>query len=139
MLSRLEATTTQPGTSQPQATWLSSAHRDALQQLAAAARQRLGADQCGQCRQCLPCPQQVPIPALLRLRNLALGHGMQAFASERYGLIGRAGHWWEQVDAGACERCGDCLPRCPLQLPIPDLLADTHQRLAAPPRRRLWG
>lgn len=119
--------------------WLNARQRACLEQLAAAGRERLGASQCGQCRQCLPCPQQVPIPALLRLRNLALGHGMQAFASERYSLIGRAGHWWEQVDASACERCGDCLPRCPLQLPIPDLLADTHQRLAAPPRRRLWG
>jgi predicted aldo/keto reductase-like oxidoreductase len=81
----------------------------------------------------------VPIPALLRLRNLAVGHGMEPFARERYSLIGRAGHWWEQVDASACQGCGDCLPRCPLQLPIPDLLADTHRRLAAPPRRRLWG
>ena len=111
----------------------------ALTRLAASARERLGAEACGQCRQCLPCPVQVPIPALLRLRNLAVGHDMQAFASERYGLIGRAGHWWEQLDASACERCGDCLPRCPRQLPIPDLLADTHRRLASPPRRRLWG
>ncbi|MCT0207047.1 aldo/keto reductase [Synechococcus sp. CS-1332] len=110
-----------------------------LARLEAAGRERLGADRCGQCRQCLPCPNGVPIPALLRLRNLALGHGMEPFASERYNLIGRAGHWWEQVDASACNHCGDCLPRCPLQLPIPDLLADTHRRLAAAPRRRLWG
>ena len=111
----------------------------ALGRLAAAGRQRLGAEQCGQCRRCLPCPSEVPIPALLRLRNLAVGHGMEAFATERYGLIGRAGHWWEALDASACQRCGACLPRCPLELPIPDLLADTHRRLAAPPRRRLWG
>ncbi|MEB3200428.1 MAG: aldo/keto reductase [Synechococcaceae cyanobacterium] len=111
----------------------------ALERLEAAGRLRLGEERCGQCLECLPCPREVPIPALLRLRNLAVGHGMQAFASERYSLIGRAGHWWEQRDASACERCGDCLPRCPLQLPIPALLADTHSRLAAPPRRRLWG
>ena len=119
--------------------WLSPAQRFALERLAAAGRERLGESRCGQCRQCLPCPNGVPIPSLLRLRNLAVGHGMVPFASERYSLIGRAGHWWEQVDASACQRCGDCLPRCPLQLPIPELLADTHRRLAAPPRRRLWG
>jgi predicted aldo/keto reductase-like oxidoreductase len=111
----------------------------ALVRLEAAGGERLGAERCGQCRQCLPCPNGVPIPALLRLRNLAVGHRMEAFAQERYNLIGRAGHWWEQLDGSACGRCGDCLPRCPLQLPIPDLLADTHRRLAAPPRRRLWG
>ena len=119
--------------------WLSPEHQGALERLAAAGRERLGAERCGQCRACLPCPREVPIPELLRLRNLAVGHGMTAFAEERYNLIGRAGHWWEEVNASACERCGDCLPRCPHQLPIPDLLADTHQRLAAAPRRRLWG
>jgi hypothetical protein len=119
--------------------WLSDAHHAALSRLQAAERERLGAEACGQCRACLPCPNAVPIPELLRLRNLAIGHGMNAFAQERYNLIGRAGHWWEELNASACQRCGDCLPRCPNQLPIPDLLADTHQRLAAAPRRRLWG
>jgi hypothetical protein len=119
--------------------WLSPAHQAALQRLEAAGRTRLGAERCGQCRACLPCPNDVPIPELLRLRNLAVGHGMSVFAGERYNLIGRAGHWWEEIDAGACGRCGACLPRCPHQLPIPELLADTHRRLAAAPRRRLWG
>jgi predicted aldo/keto reductase-like oxidoreductase len=118
---------------------LSPAEEGALRRLQALGRERLGATWCGQCQACLPCPQEVPIPSLLRLRQLAIGHGMEAYSRERYGLIGRAGHWWEQVDGRACQRCGDCLPRCPLHLPIPDLLADGHRRLAGPPRRRLWG
>ena len=127
------------GPSAAPAPWLNTPQRAALERLTLAGQGRLGAERCGQCRACLPCPNAVPIPELLRLRNLAVGHGLQAFAEERYNLIGRAGHWWEEHNASACGRCGDCLPRCPLQLPIPDLLADTHRRLAAPPRRRLWG
>lgn len=111
----------------------------AVARLDASQARRLGAEHCGQCRACLPCPSDVPIPELLRLRNLALGHGLQSFAEERYNLIGRAGHWWEELNGEACRRCGSCLPRCPHGLPIPDLLADTHRRLAAVPRRRLWG
>ena len=118
---------------------LTAEEQSSLQRLADHRRGRLGSDLCGQCQACLPCPNEVPIPELLRLRNLAIGHDMTPFCQERYNLIGRAGHWWETLDASACQRCGDCLPRCPHQLKIPDLLADTHRRLQAAPRRRLWG
>ena len=111
---------------------------EVLHQLEQRQRERLGNDLCGQCRACLPCPNQVPIPNLLRLRNLTLGHDLIEYSQERYNLIGRAGHWWDTIDASACESCGECLPRCPHGLNIPKLLADTHTRLVAAPRRRLW-
>ena len=111
---------------------------EVLHQLEQRQRERLDNDLCGQCRACLPCPNQVPIPNLLRLRNLTLGHDLIEYSQERYNLIGRAGHWWDTIDASACESCGECLPRCPHGLNIPKLLADTHTRLVAAPRRRLW-
>ena len=111
---------------------------EVLHQLEQRQRERLGNDLCGQCRACLPCPNQVPIPNLLRLRNLTLGHDLIEYSQERYNLIGRAGHWFDTIDASACECCGECLPRCPHGLNIPKLLADTHTRLVAAPRRRLW-
>ncbi len=117
---------------------LSLEEQDVLKSLKEAGERRVGASHCGQCRKCLPCPKSIPITELLRLRNLTLGYDLEAFAKERYNLIGKAGHWWESTNANACEKCKECLPRCPYNLAIPDLLEETHKLLADKPRRRLW-
>ena len=61
---------------------LTAAESNAIKNLQQQAQERLGSSHCGQCRECLPCPNQVPIPELLRLRNLALGHNHQLLASK---------------------------------------------------------
>ena len=118
---------------------LTKLEETSIKNLIKKSKERLKGTYCEQCNQCLPCPNEVPIPDLLRLRNIALGHGQETFSKERYNLIGKAGHWWETHNATACERCGDCLPRCPYNLHIPDLLEELHLKFEDSPRRRLWG
>lgn len=95
-------------------------------------------DRCQQCYACLPCPEDIHIPEVLRLRNLTLAYGMEKFGRYRYRMFENAGHWFPGRLGSRCTECGDCLPRCPEQLDIPALLQDTHTRLQDHPRPRLW-
>ena len=99
----------------------------------------LSTDLCRQCNRCLPCPEQINIPEVLRLRNLAVAYEMNDYSQYRYRMLENAGHWFPGQKGDRCTDCGDCLPRCPEKLDIPRLVKDTHQRLNGSPRRRLWG
>lgn len=109
-----------------------------LQRLETHQTATLGASQCSQCYACLPCPENINIPEVLRLRNLAIAYDMTEYGKYRYQMFENAGHWFPGVKGSRCTSCGDCLPRCPEQLDIPALLSNTHQRLNGPPGRRLW-
>ena len=98
----------------------------------------LATDLCSQCNQCLPCPEAINIPEILRLRNLTIAYEMQDYGQYRYRMLENAGHWFPGKKGNKCTECGDCLPRCPEQLDIPRLLRDTHQKLQGKERRRLW-
>ncbi len=117
---------------------LSSSEINALKNIEKFANEQLKSSKCEQCRSCLPCPSEIPIPEILRLRNISIGYGQLEFAKERYNLIGRAGHWWEEKDASFCLECNECVPKCPNKLNIPDLLKETHNLLVDKPKKRLW-
>lgn len=110
----------------------------AFERLESRQRSTLTTHLCEQCYECLPCPEEINIPEVLRLRNLAIAYDMTQFAQYRYRMFENAGHWFSGNKATRCTDCGDCLPRCPVGLPIPTLLRDTHQRLDGAARRRLW-
>jgi predicted aldo/keto reductase-like oxidoreductase len=118
---------------------LTQAEEEVFERLERHAAAVLGADKCSQCYECLPCPEKINIPEVLRLRNMAVAYEMREFGKYRYRMFENAGHWFAGVKGSRCTECGDCLPRCPEQLDIPVLVKDTHERLKGPEGRRLWG
>ncbi|AFY53722.1 putative oxidoreductase of aldo/keto reductase family [Rivularia sp. PCC 7116] len=98
----------------------------------------LDAEKCSQCYECLPCPENINIPEVLRLRNLAVAYEMEDYGKYRYGMFENAGHWFPGMKGSRCTECGECLPKCPEELDIPALLKDTHERLKGKEGRRLW-
>jgi predicted aldo/keto reductase-like oxidoreductase len=114
-----------------------------------AAMDVLGDTLCTFCHACLPCPQDVIIPEILRVRNLVLAYGMEGFGRYRYKMLahrdpqtgersGGADHWFPGTNAEFCNDCGDCLPRCPQKLQIPLLLRETHAAIGGEVGKRLW-
>jgi len=102
-------------------------------------RNALGDTTCTVCHQCLPCPQDINIPGLLNWRNMAVGFGMHDYARERYSRVGTGDAWVPGVKGDQCTKCGDCLPRCPEGLAIPELLWDAHRQFETGAiRKPLW-
>ena len=117
---------------------LSEMEVEALERLRVQQEIVLGSDRCSQCYACLPCPEGIHIPEVLRLRNLATAYDMTQYGEYRYRMFENAGHWFPGNKGNRCTTCGDCLPRCPESLNIPVLLQDAHKKLNGAAGRRLW-
>jgi uncharacterized protein len=69
---------------------------------------------CRRCDYCQPCSQEINIQMMMGLKSVV----------KRFGAGADAPGWIRGVveKARSCTECGECLPRCPYQLPIPELV-----------------
>lgn len=76
---------------------------------------------CRDCGLCMPCPNNINIPAILRFQMLHDIYGLENWAKKRYGGL--------EVKAEKCEHCGQCIQKCPYNLPIESKLEKAKQEL----------
>lgn len=103
----------------------------------------LGQYVCRQCGKCLPCPQGVDIPRVFLLEGQYDRQMKDDLVRDpaEYALRDRLRFWFGNQDyaqklyaslvpsALACNRCGECEPRCPYGLPIMRKLTIAHEKL----------
>ena len=69
---------------------------------------------CRRCAYCMPCPQGLNIPFLLLIEAYYTRYGLRDWA------LGRLNSLDKKFDD--CIACGECLERCPYNLPIPEIM-----------------
>lgn len=81
---------------------------------------------CTGCQYCMPCPAGVNIPSCFECYNSK--HAFKDKSAKMMYLFQNGGMVTEKVTmASMCVQCGQCLEKCPQNLPIPDLLKDVQE------------
>jgi predicted aldo/keto reductase-like oxidoreductase len=87
---------------------------------------------CTGCGYCMPCKNDIDIPANFNAMNLYRVFGLKQLAKSNYkGLGKRRKRDGTVVEAwaSACIECGECEPKCPQEIAIRDQLKETHATL----------
>jgi predicted aldo/keto reductase-like oxidoreductase len=71
---------------------------------------------CRRCDYCQPCPENIPIQRVMNVHLKVKRMGKHALTERRLEVIKKSRD---------CSECGECMPRCPYELPIPELIKET--------------
>lgn len=78
-------------------------------------REELGNQFCRRCQYCLPCPEEIKIPVVLRV---------ESFFNRMPVADLKEGPYETFLKAEDCTECMECVAKCPYDLPIPELLKE---------------
>jgi len=76
---------------------------------------------CRDCASCMPCPENINIPAILRFTSFHSIYGLKNWAHKLYNGL--------EIKSNKCTQCGLCQQKCPYNLPIENLLKKAHEKL----------
>jgi predicted aldo/keto reductase-like oxidoreductase len=81
---------------------------------------------CTNCGYCVPCPEDVDIPRILKIYNDGIMYDKVETAKTDYLTYVPA-----ENKADLCVVCGECLEKCPQDIPISDWMEKIHQEYSA--------
>jgi predicted aldo/keto reductase-like oxidoreductase len=76
---------------------------------------------CRDCGLCMPCPEKINIPAILRFNSFYSVYKLKKWARKLYTGL--------EIKPDKCLHCGECQQKCPYNLPIEQMLKETHENL----------
>ncbi|HOX16811.1 MAG TPA: aldo/keto reductase [Spirochaetales bacterium] len=100
---------------------MTRAELDLIGRAAAFFRERMPVP-CTTCGYCMPCPHGVAIPDVFATYNTGYAFDKKADRAGWY----KFAYQGQGKGGDACVKCGECLPKCPQGIPIPDKLAEAH-------------
>lgn len=80
-------------------------------------RNELGKNFCRRCEYCLPCPAGVAIPFAMQLKSFMKRMNKEKLADFK-----------KDIDSMLnCTECGECIQKCPYELPIPQTIKENYE------------
>jgi len=79
---------------------------------------------CRDCGICLPCPDDIDIPTVLRFDRYLTYYGLKDWARRFYQKL--------PTKVNSCSKCGECETKCPYNLPVIKMLEKANRRLGFP-------
>jgi predicted aldo/keto reductase-like oxidoreductase len=78
---------------------------------------------CMQCNLCMPCPDGVEIPSILKWDNYFTFYNIEKWTRDHYPKL--------RTKVDSCTECGKCEEKCPYNLPVIKMLKEAEERLGS--------